>query len=169
MMPLADRTGLKAPLGRFIVLYALLYSAFGVASPFLPAFIEARGIPPEQIGMVFAAGTAIRLVSAPLAGRIADRTQTLRLSLAVCAMATAAAAVGYLPAWGFWSILLVSLLHAFALAPTTNLADALALVASAQGRAEHGPCTRQRQRFAALTPTPITGPPFWSSARALAL
>ena len=63
-----------APLAGFIILYVLLYSAFGVASPFLPSFIEARGIPLEQIGMLFAAGTAIRLVSAPLAGRLADRT-----------------------------------------------------------------------------------------------
>ena len=87
-----------APLVGFIILYVLLYSAFGVASPFLPSFIEARGIPPEQIGMLFAAGTAIRLVSAPLAGRLADRTGALRLTLAVCALATATAALGYLPA-----------------------------------------------------------------------
>jgi len=124
----------RTPLHRFIVLYGLLYAAFGVASPFLPAFIEARGIPPEQIGMLFAAGTAIRLASAPLAGRFADRTQTLGLTLAICAIATAVAAVGYLPAWGFSAILAVSLLHAIALAPTTNLADALALVASRKGK-----------------------------------
>lgn len=129
-----------APLAGFIILYVVLYSAFGVASPFLPSFIEARGIPPEQIGMLFAAGTAIRLVSAPLAGRLADRTGALRLTLAVCALATATAALGYLPAWAFWPILGVSLLHAFALAPTTNLADALALVASKapSGRFEYG-------------------------------
>jgi MFS transporter, PPP family, 3-phenylpropionic acid transporter len=135
MTLIADaRLCFSAPLGGFIVLYALLYSAFGVTSPFLPTFIEARGIPPVEIGMLFAAGTAIRLISAPLAGRVADRTQALRLTLAVCAMATAAAAVGYLPAWGFWPLLIVSLSHAFALAPTTNLADALALVASRAGQ-----------------------------------
>jgi MFS transporter, PPP family, 3-phenylpropionic acid transporter len=135
MTLIADaRLCFSAPLSGFIVLYALLYSAFGVASPFLPTFIEARGIPPVEIGMLFAAGTAIRLISAPLAGRVADRTQALRLTLAVCAMATAAAAVGYLPAWGFWPLLIVSLSHAFALAPTTNLADALALVASRAGQ-----------------------------------
>jgi PPP family 3-phenylpropionic acid transporter len=60
------------PVANFIVLYALLYGAFGAASPFLPALIEERGIPPELIGVLFGAGTAIRLVSAPLAGRIAD-------------------------------------------------------------------------------------------------
>ena len=126
----SGRLRAPAPLAGFIVLYALLYSAFGVTSPFLPSFIEARGIPAEQIGMLFAAGTAIRLASAPLAGHLADRTEALRLTLAVCALATAVVALGYLPASSFWPILAVSLLHSFTLAPTTNLADALALVAS---------------------------------------
>jgi MFS family permease len=57
--------------------FMLLYGAFGVASPFLPALIEARGIPPAQIGLLFAAGTAIRVVSAPIAAGFADRTQAL--------------------------------------------------------------------------------------------
>jgi PPP family 3-phenylpropionic acid transporter len=122
--------GTRSPLADFIILYSLLYGAFGAASPFLPAFIQDRGIPPELIGVLFGAGTAVRLLSAPLAGRIADRTQGLRLTLAVCAVATAFAAMGYLSASSFWPLLAVSLLHACALAPTTNLADALALVAS---------------------------------------
>ena len=120
----------RSPVADFVLLYALLYGAFGAASPFLPAYIQERGIPPELIGVLFGAGTAIRLISAPIAGRIADRANALRLSLAVCAIATALAATGYLAASSFWPLLLVSLLHAFALAPTTNLADALALVAS---------------------------------------
>jgi PPP family 3-phenylpropionic acid transporter len=129
-----QRDQVPAAAASFIVLYALLYGAFGAASPFLPAFIEERGIPPELIGILFGAGTAIRLVSAPVAGRIADRTHALRLTLAVCAVGTALAVMSYLPAASFWPLLAVSLLHAAALAPTTNLADALALVASRQGR-----------------------------------
>jgi PPP family 3-phenylpropionic acid transporter len=121
---------LRASVADFILLYALLYGAFGAASPFLPAYVEERGIPAELIGVVFGAGTAIRLLSAPIAGRIADRTHALRLVLAVCAFGTALAATGYLGASSFWPLLAVSLLHAIALAPTTNLADALALVSS---------------------------------------
>jgi PPP family 3-phenylpropionic acid transporter len=112
----------------------MMYAAFGAASPFLPSYIEQKGIPPEQIGIIFAVGTAIRLISAPIAGRVADRNNALRLTLAICAIAAAAAAAGYLTAWGFSAILVVSLLHAFALAPTTNLADALALIASREPR-----------------------------------
>jgi PPP family 3-phenylpropionic acid transporter len=128
------RSRFVAPVAGFIVVYSLLYGAFGAASPFLPALIEERGIRPELIGVLFAAGTAIRLISAPIAGHIADRTQALRLTLALCAVTTAFAAMGYLTAGGFWPLLVVSLVHAFALAPTTNLADALALVAAKRDR-----------------------------------
>src|SRR4030095_2102089 len=107
------RLGDATPLPSFLVLYAVLYAAFGAASPFLPALIEQRGIAPEEIGFLFAAGTAIRLISAPIAGRIADRTQSLRLTLALCAMATALAALGYLAAWRVWAILGGSLVPEF--------------------------------------------------------
>ena len=39
----------KAP-PRFILLYAALYAAYGVASPFLPAFVAERGLPAAQLG-----------------------------------------------------------------------------------------------------------------------
>ncbi len=114
-------------LTRFIRLYAAMYAAFGVASPFLPAFVSARGVPPEQLGLVLGAGTAVRLLTAPLAGRIGDLLQALRVVLVVCTALAAAVTLGYLAAHGFWILLGVSLLHAAALAPITVLADALAL------------------------------------------
>src|SRR5215218_192713 len=119
-----------APLPRFIVLFSVLYLAFGVASPFLPAFLESRGLAPEQIGLVLALGTAIRLISGPTAGRLADWLRALRIVLAVCTALAAAVVLGFLPAQGFWLLVIVSLLHAAMLAPTTTLADALALGAS---------------------------------------
>jgi PPP family 3-phenylpropionic acid transporter len=124
--------------GPFLLLFALLYSAFGVASPFLPALMQGRGIPAEQIGLVLGLATAIRLVSASIAGRIADRLHALRATLAACSVGTALAALGYLSAAGFWALLAISLLHALALAPTTNLADALAVVASKREGFEYG-------------------------------
>jgi PPP family 3-phenylpropionic acid transporter len=125
---LEDRS--LTPLTRFIVLYAILYSSFGVVSPFLPAFIQSRNIPPEQIGLIFAAGTAIRLLSAPVAGRLADRLTARREILAICAIAAAIGALLYLPVAGLWAILLVSLFQAIALAPLAPLSDALALLAA---------------------------------------
>jgi MFS transporter, PPP family, 3-phenylpropionic acid transporter len=123
-------------LHRFSVLYALMYAAFGVSSPFMPAFFQGRGLAHEQLGILFAAGTAIRLVSGPLVGRLADLTQALRAVLAACQLLAALVAIGLLSAPSFTPLFLTSLLHAAALAPTTALADALALGA-AQPRNAH--------------------------------
>ena len=127
-----------SPLHRFVTLYALMYAAFGVSSPFMPAFFEGRGLAPEQLGMLFAAGTAIRLISGPLGGRLADLTQGLRAVLATCEIVAALVAVGLLSAPIFTPLLLTSLLHAAALAPTTTLADALALGAAKPRDARQG-------------------------------
>lgn len=118
-------------LPRFVALFALMYAAFGVSSPFMPAFFQARGLAPEQLGILFASGTAIRLVSGPVCGRLADRVQALRAVLAVCTALAALGALGLLPAHGFPTLLMVSVFHAAALAPITTLADALALRAAA--------------------------------------
>ena len=129
-------------LHRFVVLYALMYGAFGVASPFMPAFFEWRGLASEQLGILFAAGTAIRLVSGPLCARLADVTHALRAVLAVCAMLGALVALGLPSAPGFTLLLMTSVLHAAALAPITTIADALALDAAlprdARPRFEYG-------------------------------
>jgi PPP family 3-phenylpropionic acid transporter len=121
------------PLTRFVLLYAAMYAAFGVASPFLPSFFNMRGLAHEQLGLVLGLGTAVRLVTSPLAGRIGDLIQGLRLVLVICLALGAAVTLGYLTAHGFWMLLAMSLLHAASLAPITVLADALALGAASRG------------------------------------
>jgi PPP family 3-phenylpropionic acid transporter len=113
--------------GRVIALYVLMYAAFGVSSPFMPAFLASRGLGPEQLGILFATGTAIRLVSGPLCGRLADLTQALRAVMVTCTVLASLVALALLPADGFWPLLGISLLQAAVLAPITTLADAIAL------------------------------------------
>src|SRR5262245_55341182 len=112
---------------RFIALYAALFGAFGLSSPFMPAFLVERGLGAEQLGVVLAATTAVRLVSGTVAGRLADRFHFLRAELALCAVLAAGAALLYLAAHGFWTIMAISLLQVVALAPLVPLADALSL------------------------------------------
>src|SRR5262245_1617910 len=121
----------------FILLYVLLYAAFGVASPFWPRFFETRDMTPEQIGLLLGLGTMVRLIAGPVAGRIADRLQQLRSVLAATAALAACLAFGLLWVGGFWIFLIVRLCQEAALAPTTSLADALALGAS-KSRAASG-------------------------------
>jgi MFS_1 like family len=89
----------------FILLYTTLYGAFGVVSPFLPTLLQSRGLHPDQIGLVLALGTGVRLVSGPLAGRIADLYDALRAVFACSALAAAVTAFGYLPAHAFRNVL----------------------------------------------------------------
>jgi MFS transporter, PPP family, 3-phenylpropionic acid transporter len=93
----------------------------------MPAFLVERGLGAEQLGVVLAATTAARLVSGAVAGRLADRFHFLRAELALCAVLAAGAALLYLAAHGFWTIMAISLLQVVALAPLVPLADALSL------------------------------------------
>jgi MFS transporter, PPP family, 3-phenylpropionic acid transporter len=120
----------SSSLARFVILYTLLYSAFGVISPFLPAYLEDRGLLPQQIAFVIGLGTAVRLASGPLVGRFADRQRAWRGTLSVCAAGAGATALAYLSARGFGPILLVSLIQSALLAPIAPIADALTLSAS---------------------------------------
>jgi hypothetical protein len=53
-------TARSTALPRFLLLYAAMYAAFGVASPFLPALVNARGVPAAQLGLVLSAVAYLR-------------------------------------------------------------------------------------------------------------
>jgi len=67
---------------RFMMLYSALFSAFGLASPFLPAFLAGRGLGPEEIGLVLGAATALRLVCGVCPGRFHHLAVEVELPLA---------------------------------------------------------------------------------------
>ena len=121
------------PLPRFLVFYAALFAAFGVASPFLPGLLQQDGLGPSQLGVVLAAGTGIRLLAGPFGGRMADRIGRVPLVLAGYTAVAAVVALGYAPARGLPLLLAISVAHAAVLAPLTPLADTLAV-----GSAKHG-------------------------------
>jgi MFS transporter, PPP family, 3-phenylpropionic acid transporter len=112
---------------RFVLLYSGLFSAFGLVSPFLPAFLGARGLRAEELGLLLGAGTAVRLLCGPLAARLADRFHIFRAELAFFAILAASAALLYFAVDRLWMVVAVSLFQAAALAPLVPLADALSL------------------------------------------
>jgi PPP family 3-phenylpropionic acid transporter len=116
----------------FLAIYALLYAAFGVQSPFLPALLRERGLHAEEIGIVLAASTAIRMLAGPVVGHIADRFRGHTLILCACALAAAMAGLGYVALRGFGELLIVALFHAAMLAPIVPISDALASTAALQ-------------------------------------
>jgi PPP family 3-phenylpropionic acid transporter len=115
---------------QYVVLYAALYAGFGAASPFLPAFLQSRGLAADQIGFVFAVGMAARLLAGPTAGQIADRSHALRTIFAISTTCAAVLALTNLTVEKFWPLLLLGVLWSATLAPAAPLADALTLAAA---------------------------------------
>ena len=101
----------------FLAVYGLLYAAFGVQSPFLPALLREQGLNAEEIGIVLAASTAIRVLAGPVVGHLADRLRHHTLTLCACALVAAVAGLGYVMLQSFAGLLLVALVHAAMLAP----------------------------------------------------
>jgi MFS transporter, PPP family, 3-phenylpropionic acid transporter len=126
----------RPALSRFLILYAALYAGFGVQSPYLPSLLDSRGLRPEAIALVLAAGSAVRLAAGPAAGRLADRLDAPKVILSLCSAAAALIALGYLPARGLWLLFAVGVFHSAALAPLAPLSDTLALGAAAAARSD---------------------------------
>ena len=117
-----------------LLLFSCLYGGYGALSPFLPAFLQARGLSAEQISTCLAAAMAVRLVAGPLAGRWADHRRAARPLLAVSLAAASGSVLAMLGGNGVGPLFLIGLLHAVATAPLAPLADALTLSAAAGGR-----------------------------------
>ena len=136
MSTLADvRASLVQPaFPGFVLLFGALYGAYGTESPFFPAFLAERNVSAEQIGLVLGAGTAIKLLAAPVAGRLADRSGAAQWVLAGFTASTGLLGLLLLATSGFWAVLAGVLAWSVAIAPLAPLADTLALQASEGGR-----------------------------------
>ncbi len=133
MTALSDATPSRpvaAPLPPFLLLYAALYSAYGAESAYLPSFFQSHGLADRSIGVVLSAGTLVRIVSGPSAGRLADRLGARRGVLAVAALLSGLIGLLYLGAYGVVPLLLVCMAHSCTEATLAPLSDALAVAAS---------------------------------------
>jgi MFS transporter, PPP family, 3-phenylpropionic acid transporter len=118
----------------YLLLYIALYSAYGTESAYLPAFLGHHGLSNEQIGLVLAAGTIVRIVAGPLTGRLADQLDARKQVLSIAAFFSGLIGFAYNLAFGFAPLLTVSMVHAAATASLAPLADALSVAASIKGR-----------------------------------
>src|ERR1700722_18826801 len=122
----------------FLAVYSLLYAAFGVQSPFLPELLRERGLHAEEIGIVLAASTSMRVFAGPAVGHVADRLRRHTFILCACALVAAVAGLGYVIIQGFAGLLLVALVQAAMLAPIVPLSDALATTAARRSESSEG-------------------------------
>jgi len=121
-------------LSSFLLLYGALYAAYGTESAYMPAFLQSHGLALEQIGLVLAAGTIVRIAAGPATGRLADHLGAHKVVVGTAAGLSGVIGLGYTLAFGFAPLLAVSMAHAAATASLAPLSDALAVTASAKGR-----------------------------------
>ena len=119
----------------FLLLYGALYAAYGTESAYMPAFLRSHGVALEQIGLVLAAGTIVRIVAGPATGRLADHLGAHKLVVSAAAGLSGVIGLAYTVAFGFAPLLAVSMAHAAVTASLAPLSDALSVTASANGRA----------------------------------
>lgn len=107
--------------------YAALFLIFGVHLPYLPMWLDWRGLTPAEISAVTAAPFFLRLAVTPAAAFLADRSGAHRLMMVVFGWAGLAAVLLLSQMQGFWLILMASVIFALATATLMPLNETLAV------------------------------------------
>lgn len=112
---------------RLALFFSALFVVAGTKLPYLPVWLDWRGLDKAEIAIVTAAPLFLRIAGGPLIAMAADwwgdRKQATVLLSVLALMGSAALGLAY----GFWSILVVTLLGALATMGLMPLAEALAM------------------------------------------
>lgn len=102
---------------RVALFYGALFLVYGIHLPYLPVWLDWRGLTSTEIGVITAAPFFVRVLVTPVVGLYADQHAAQRPFIKALAWLTLAAALLLVQATGFWTILAVAVL--FSLASTT--------------------------------------------------
>jgi PPP family 3-phenylpropionic acid transporter len=116
---------LAAP--RLALFYAAYFAVIGILLPFWPAWLQARGLGAQQIGILLALGPWSKLIGNPLFARLADRSGDIKRPLILAAAAALGFYALFALAEGFWALFAVTLLSALCLSAIMPLGDGLAM------------------------------------------
>jgi len=120
-----------APPRYFVLRTAIVFCApmlvNGIALPFFPVWLSSLAMTDWEIGMVLAVPLVVRVISAPIAGAIADRIGDRASVLVWSGAMSLATAVALLFAENFWPVLLLYTLQGIVYAPYLPITDAIAL------------------------------------------
>ncbi len=125
--PAADRD-LGASYGQRVALYyGAMFLIYGVLIPFLPVWLDGRGLGASEVAVVTALPFLLRLAVTPAAAIAADRRGAHRRFIIASAWIAFAAALLLGRMHGFWAILAVAAPLSLAAATMMPLVEALAV------------------------------------------
>jgi PPP family 3-phenylpropionic acid transporter len=123
---------------RMAVFYAVTFASMGISVPYWPVWLSWKGLDPQAIGVVMAAGLMLRLWANPIVGRLADRRGARRAILIGLCWASFGVTGLYLLADGFWPILAVTLLASLVVPPQVSLTENTGVLAAYQRGYDYG-------------------------------
>ena len=119
-----ERLSFAARLGLF---YAALFLIYGVHVPYLPVWLDWRGLTAEEIAAVTAAPFFIRLAVTPALALVADRLGNHRGMIQALCWAGLAFALVLSQMHGFWPVLFAAIAFSIAISTIMPLTEAVAI------------------------------------------
>lgn len=135
-----SQSTLTSPAARITFVMASMYSAWGMASPFFPRWLEAeKGLSGVEIGAVLSAAMLARIAAGPSIAAWADGFSDRRTPVRIIALAALAAwALLFFAADGFWPLFVIGYLAQTLGQALGPLIESAALRAGQDGRLPFG-------------------------------
>lgn len=118
------RTSYSLRLGAF---YGAFFTVYGVHLPYLPVWLDVRGLTSEQIAIITAAPYFLRVFITPTVAVWADRTESHRTIINGLAWLALLLAVLFAEMQGFWAIFFLAVPFAIALSTAVPLTETIAV------------------------------------------
>ncbi len=123
---------------RLSLYYAAFFGMIGIMMPFWPVWLSARGLNASEIGFVLAATTMVRVATNPIIAQYADRRGERRRIMIWLSFISIPIFVLFPFTIGFWTILIVSLLHAVFWSASQPLGESLTMLTARREKFEYG-------------------------------
>lgn len=113
--------------GRMALLFCAPMLVNGIALPYFPVWLNTLSMSDLEIGVILALPMFVRVLTAPVAGIIADRLGDRAIVLVWSAVLSLLTALALFVSPGFWPVLIIYTLQGAFYAPFFPIVDAIAL------------------------------------------
>lgn len=127
---MSDVTALPCsyPRLRIAIYYSCMFGMVGIFQPFFPLWLAEHGLTAAQIGLLLSLNSVMRAVGNPIFARFADTREDRKQLVWILCLGGIVTACFMVPAYGFWPVLLLTLLHVAIQAPVNPLGENLILL-----------------------------------------
>ena len=123
---------------RLAAFYGAIFFVIGFMLPFWPLWMQARGLTPQEIGLIIGAGMLMKVIANPAIAVYADRTGTRRGPLVLLSIFATLLFSIFLQADSFLSILFITMAFFLFWSPLMPLTETLTMHYNKSGILDYG-------------------------------